>query len=207
MYIALFLLVLHFGIQVQVLQVRRSSKLIRTLIFWRIFTLWVAVKKLKFFRSEHESQALSDDGQGSHEEGEHHGRLFNLLQSVQDGQAKQLHKGVEVHTAHGQLLNVLVLRIVLGFPDHPQEQSIKEVVARQRGNAHVEEDTLKNGTWQELQHRSQEQGYANQHVNQEVGGTLFHHLHWDLALALWKLLHLVSCQGDNMGDAWDSGSH
>ena len=105
--------------------------------------------------------SLADDGKGSHEEGEHHRCLLDFLQSVQDGQANQLHKGVKVHTLRWQLLNVLVLRIVLGLPNEPQKDAVRKIVACQGGNAHVEEDALKNCSWNELQHRGQEEGQPN----------------------------------------------
>ena len=62
----------------------------------------------------------------------------------------------------GQLLDVVVLRVLRRVPDQPQEKTVEEVVACQRGDAHVEEDALQHGPRQELQHRGEEQRTPNE---------------------------------------------
>ena len=66
--------------------------------------------------------------------------------------------------ADGQLADVVVLRVLGRVPDEPQEESVKEVVASQGGDTHVEEDALQHGPRQELQHWGQEQRTSDEHL-------------------------------------------
>ena len=118
-----------------------------------------------------------------------------------------LDKGVQVHTLDRKLLDVVVLRVLRRVPDQPQLQPVKEVVACQRRNAHVEEHALQHRTRQELQGRCQEQRAPDQNVDDEVRGSLLHHLHRHFAFAFGKLLHIVRGQRDHMGDARHSRGH
>ena len=104
---------------------------------------------------------LTDDCQGSHEEGEHHRRFLDRFQSIQNAQANHLHKSVKVHTLHWQFLDVFVLRVILWLPDHPQEETVKEAVAGEGSNSHVKENALQNCPWQKFQHRSQQKRQSN----------------------------------------------
>ena len=73
-----------------------------------------------------------------------------------------------MHSTDGQLLDVVVLRVLGRIPDEPQLQPVEEVVAGQVRDSHVKEHALQHGPGQELQHWCQEECRPNEHVNPQL---------------------------------------
>ena len=139
-----------FHVQVHDVRLRHGGILLLVLT-------WKAVQLLQFILGEHEPHGLADDGQRGHEEREHHGCFLDSFQPIQNAKTDDLDDGVQVHSTDGQLLDVVVLRVLGRVPDEPQLQPVEEVVAGQARNSHVEKHALQHGPRQELQHWCQEE--------------------------------------------------
>ena len=195
-------LVLAGRLHVQVQEIGFGS-----LLFLLLFLSRQTVQLLKLLVGEHVPHSLADDGQRGHEEGEHDRGLLDGLEAIQDYEANHLDEGVQVHTHDGKLLHVVVLGVLGRIPDSPEFQPVKEVVAGQAGNPHVEEHALQHRPWKELQHRGKEECETDEHVYQKISRALLHHLHRHLTLTPRHLLHIVRGQRDHVSNARHRGGH